>query len=137
MPDNLYWTMAMPTSDPEILRERKEARERENLEYGKVLSNTGTEEEVRTYFRDRRRLSEDYVTFIGQVLDDYRDVIPDRDVRLLELAQSMHQTRLSELPRQLDEALERRAAHAARREAWLAAKTSAAEHPTDPPVPAQ
>lgn len=119
MPDNLYWKLAMPTQDAAILREREETRARWDREFGKVQSNTATEEEVRAYYAHRRRLSADYVEFTTYLLDHYGDTIPERDVGLLELAREMHLARLEEIPRRVAEALERREAHEAARQAWL------------------
>ena len=119
MPHNLYWTMSVPTKDPEVLREREEERARWNVEYGKVLSNTATAQEIDAYYAHRRRLSTDYVEFAGYLLAEYRDKLPKRDVGLLKLAVDMHLARLEEIPRQIAEAHERRTAHDAARRAWL------------------
>lgn len=119
LPGNLYWKLAMPTDDAAILREREEIRAHWNARYGKVLSNTASEAEVREYFAHRRRLSADYVEFATYLLDHYGDTIPERDVGLLELAREMHLARLEEIPRKLSEALARREAHEAARQQWL------------------
>lgn len=119
LPDNLYWTMSAPTTDPEVLRRRAEERARWNVEYGKVLSNTATAEEVDAYYAHRRRLSEDYVQFASHVLLRHGGSLPPRDVALLKLAVEMHVARLEELPRQLADAHARRDAHDATRRAWL------------------
>lgn len=119
MPDNLYWQMGVPTKDPEILRQREEERARWNVEYGKVLSNTATEDEVHAYFEYRDRLASDYVEFITHVLENYGESLTLRDVGLLKVAAELNLARLEEIPRQLADALERRKAHAAAREAWL------------------
>jgi hypothetical protein len=110
----------MPTTDAALLREREEIRSYWNRQYGKVLSNTGTEQEVRDYYAHRLRLSADSVEFATYLLDHYGDVLPERDVRLLELARELHLARLEELPRNLSDALERREAHEKARQAWLA-----------------
>ena len=59
LPDNTYWKMAVPTKDPAVLAEREKERQRWNVEYGKVLSNTATDEEIDAYYAERQRLSED------------------------------------------------------------------------------
>ena len=48
-----------------------------------------------------------------------RPILPERDLRLLELARELHLARLEEYPRNLSDALERREAHEAARRAWL------------------
>ena len=118
MPENLYWRMGVPTSDPEILRWREEERARWNVEYGKVLSNTATEEEVVAYFEHRDRLASDYVEFITHILENYGESLTLRDVGLLKVAAELNLARLEEIPRQMADALERRKAHAEAREAW-------------------
>jgi hypothetical protein len=120
MPDNLYWTMAVPTDDPRIQEQRDAERKRWNDEWGKVLSGTATEEEIDAYFTHRNRLSRDYVEFTKYVLDHYRDDLSPQDVALLELAQRLHLARLAELPRKLVEAHERKREQDAARAAWLA-----------------
>jgi hypothetical protein len=119
MPDNLYWKMSVPTKDPDVLRAREEERERWNVEYGKVLSNTATAEEIDAYYEHRRRLSNDYIAFAGFLLLRYGRTLPPRDVAFLKLAIKLHMARLEEIPRQIAEAQARREAHDAVRRAWL------------------
>lgn len=119
LPDNTYWKMAVPTKNPEVIRAREAERERMNVEYGKVLSNTATAEEVDTYYAQRQRLSQDYLEFIVYLLTNYGYQIPPRDVAALKLAAEMHNARLEEFPRKIAEAHERREAHEAARRAWL------------------
>jgi hypothetical protein len=59
LPDNIYWTMSAPTDEPAVLQAREEERARWNVEYGKVLSNTATADEVEAYYAHRKRLSSD------------------------------------------------------------------------------
>lgn len=120
MPDNLYFKLAAPTTDEAVIEERAAERARWNVEYGKMLSGTGTEEEIRAYYDMRARLSGDYVEFTTHLLDNYREVLPERDVALLELARRMHLSRLEEIPRQVEEARERKRKQDEARAAWLA-----------------
>ena len=120
MPDNTFWELAAPTDDPAVLAARRAHKDRLNRALGKVMSNTGSEEEVRAYYAERERISRDYVAFTTRLLDTYGDVLPERDRGLVSLARDLHRARLEEMPRQLSEALSRRTAHAAAREAWLA-----------------
>ena len=119
MPDNLYWKMSVPTKDPDVLRAREEERDRWNTEYGKVLSNTATAEEIDAYYEQRRRLSNDYIGFAGYLLLRYGHTLPARDVAMLKLAIKLHMARLEEIPRQIAEAQARREAQDAVRRAWL------------------
>lgn len=119
LPRNLYWTMSAPTKDPAVREAREAERARWNVEYGKVLSNTATAEEVDAYYMHRKRLSSDYVELATHLLVNYGTKLPKRDVGLFKLAIDMHLARLEEIPRQLAEAHERRVAHDAARRAWL------------------
>jgi hypothetical protein len=119
MPDNLYWKMSAPTSDAVVLEAREAERARWNVEFGKVLSGTGTEEEIQAYYAQRQRLSSDYIEFALYLLEHYLDVLPERDLGLLDLAVRLHQARLEEIPRRLAEALERKQRQDRLREAWL------------------
>jgi hypothetical protein len=119
LPDNLYWKMASPTKDPAVIEARDAERARWNVEYGKVLSNTATADEVDAYYAYRYRLSSDYVQFATYLLADYGDDLAPRDVGLLKVAIELHLARLEEIPRQIAEAHERREAHDAARRAWL------------------
>jgi hypothetical protein len=120
LPNNLYWQTAVPTENVREQQRREEEEARWNVEYGKVLSGTGTEEEVRAYYAHRQRLSADYVEFVGYLLDHYGDQLPEQDVGLLELARKLHLARLEEYPRKLQEALERKRAQDEARAKWLA-----------------
>ncbi|MFP2912180.1 hypothetical protein ACLESD_45600, partial [Pyxidicoccus sp. 3LFB2] len=118
LPDNVYWTLGAPTQDPEVLKQRDEESRRWNDLYGKVLSGTATEAEVRQYYAHRRKVSEDLIVFATTVLADYGDQLPEQERGLYELSLDMHRTKLSELPRQEQEALARRQEQEQRREAW-------------------
>lgn len=120
MPDNIYWRMSAPTNDPEILKQREEERDRWNAEYGKVLSNTATAEEIDAYYDHRQKLMNDNIAFAGYVLAAYSEQLPERDVALLKLAVKLNLARLEEIPRQITEAQQRREEHEAARRAWLA-----------------
>jgi hypothetical protein len=118
MPDNLYWTMSVPTKDPAVLQARQAERERWNVEYGKVLSSTATEQEIRDFYAHRQRVSLDSIEFANYLLAHHGPQLPERDVGMLKLAVKLHLARLEELPRQIAEALDRSKAHDAARRAW-------------------
>jgi hypothetical protein len=120
LPNNLYWQTASPTENVREQQQREEDQARWNVEYGKVLSGTGTEEEVRAYYAHRQRVSADYVEFVGYLLDHYADQLPEQDIGLLELARKLHLARLEEYPRKLQESLERKRAQDEARAKWLA-----------------
>jgi hypothetical protein len=130
LPDNVYFELSAPTNDPDLIAERQAERERWNVEYGKILSGTGTEKEIRDYYDQRALLSTDYVEFTTYLLDHYTNELPERDVGLLQLARRLHLARLEEIPRKVEEALERKREQDAVREAWLAdeARFGAADH---------
>ncbi len=121
LPHNGYWTDSAPTDDPEVLRRREADSAGWNVLYGKVLSGTATDGEIRAYFDHRRQVSEDAIEVAELILADHGSELPERDRGLLELAVDMHRTRLSELPRQESEARDRKAEQDRRRAAWQAA----------------
>ena len=120
LPDNRYWQMGAPTTDEAEVERRARERDRWNVEYGKVLSGTGSEEEVRAYYDERARVSGDYVELTTYLLDHYGDVLHPRDVSLLQLARRMHLSRLEEIPRNLERALERKVQQDEARARWQA-----------------
>lgn len=118
MPDNVYWRMSAPTRDPEVLREREEERARWNEAWGKVLSNTASEQEIVDYYTHRDRLASDYVQFATYLLENHGEQLSIRDLGLLKVAVELNLARLEEIPRQMAEAQERRKAHEQAREQW-------------------
>ncbi len=120
MPDNVYFKLSAPTKDEQVLAERDAERARWNTEYGKILSGTATDEEIRAYYDQRARLASDYMEFTTYLLDHYRDTLPERDVGLLELARRLNAARLQEIPRQVEESFERKRQQDEARAAWLA-----------------
>ena len=131
LPDNLYWKMAVPTKDQAILDERQAERDRWNVEYGKILSNTATPDEIDTYYAHRYRLSSDYIQVATIILADYGDELEQKDVGLLKVAIELHMARLEEIPRQIEEAHERCAAHERVRQEWLASQKAFAGEKKD------
>jgi hypothetical protein len=131
LPDNLYWKMAVPTKDQAILDERQAERDRWNVEYGKILSNTATPDEIDTYYAYRYRLSSDYIQVATMILADYGDELEQKDVGLLKVAIELHMARLEEIPRQIEEAHERCAAHERVRQEWLASQKAFAGEKKD------
>lgn len=118
LPDNLYWQLGAPTDDPRELQERAEEQKRWEDLFGKVQSNTASEEEVRRYYEHSRRVSEDYIQFASLVLAQHRDELPEHDQGLYELSIKMHRSRLAEIPRQIEGALARTQAQDRARDEW-------------------
>lgn len=118
IPDNLYWRLDAPTQDGQILQARADEKQRWNTLFGKVQSGTATEEEVQQYYAHRRQLSEDYIEFAELVLSEYGTQLPEQERGMYELGIRMHNTRLGEIPRQVEEALARKALQDQRREEW-------------------
>ena len=119
LPDNIYWTMSAPTKDEDVLRERAEERARWNAAYGKVLSNTATEQEIDDYYAHRDRLASDYIQFATYILENYGTQLTIRDLGLLKVAVELNLAALEQIPREIEEAQRRRIAHQRAREAWL------------------
>jgi hypothetical protein len=118
IPDNLYWRLDAPTQDGQLLQARAEEKQRWNVLFGKVQSGTATDEEVQQYYAHRRQLSEDYIEFAQLVLAEHGAQLPEQERGMYELGIRMHGTRLGEIPRQLEQARERKALQDRRREEW-------------------
>ncbi|WP_434381108.1 hypothetical protein [Melittangium boletus] len=127
LPDNLYWRMGAPTTDPEELRQREQEERSWNTLYGKVLSNTASEAEIHAYYAHRRQVSEDFMAFAALVLEEYGPRLPETERGLYELSIRMHHTRLEELPQRIDEALARKHVQERRRESWRRSAPSGLE----------
>jgi hypothetical protein len=119
LPDNLYWQTSAPTDDPALLEAREREKAFRNEQYGKVLSGTGTDAEILDYYDYRMRASTDYVRFVDHLLEHYGADLTDPDQTLLHLAKRLHQARLVEIPRRLQEARERKAEQDEARRKWL------------------
>ena len=124
MPDNLYWELAAPTSDVWLLEHRKEIKAHWDEEYRKILSNKASEQQIREYYAHQHQVSTDYIIFATQLLNRHIDDLPERDVSFQKLARNLHLARLEELPKKLENAVERRKVQEARRAEWLADKAS-------------
>lgn len=133
LPDSLYWKMAFPTQDPALIEERQQIRTEWNVQYGKVLSNTATDEEIDAYYATQQRVSEDYVEFLVYLADHYKYQVPREAVGALKLAGELHLARLEEIPRRIAEAKERHAAHEEARRLWLEQQESFSAMDPSPP----
>jgi hypothetical protein len=120
MPDSLYWKMAFPSKDPALIAEREKIRAEWNVQFGKVQSNTATDEEIDAYYGEQQKISNDYLEFLVYLAEHYGNVLPRGEIGALKLAGEMHLARLVEIPRKIAEAKQRHAAHEAERQAWLA-----------------
>jgi hypothetical protein len=126
-PNSLYWTLAVPTQDSTVLEARREERARRDAQFGRVQSNTATEEEIRDYYAYRRQLSEDYIEVLDLMLTDHESELSERDVGLFELTIAMHSSLLREIPGKIDDALQRKAAYERAKAAWREQQAAEAE----------
>lgn len=120
LPDNLYWETGAPTQDPRLLGDRERAAKLWNEQYGKILSGTATEQEIQTFFDHRMHLSSDSVRFVDWVIEHQGANLSEQDLELLHVAKRLHLARLAEVPKRMQEALDRKVEQDAAREAWLA-----------------
>lgn len=130
LPDSMYWKMAFPTKDPELIAERQRIRDEWSAEAAKIQSNTATDEEIDGYYAAQQQLSNDYLEFLVYLADHYGDDVPRSEIGALKLAGQMHLAKLEEIPRRIAEAKERHAAHEAARQAWLEQQKQFASPPS-------
>jgi hypothetical protein len=118
LPHNRYWDLGVPTDDVNVAAARADAARRQNELYGKILSGTGTDEDIASYFDDRRSLLTDYAEVARVALDEGGDQLSERDRNLFQLALKMDRDRLDALPRERDDAIARKRAQEQRRAEW-------------------
>lgn len=119
LPDSMYWKMAFPTKDPDLIAERQRIRDQWNAQFGKIQANVATDEEIDAYYAEQEKLSNDYLEFLVYLADHYGNAVPRSEIGALKLAGQMHLAKLEEMPRRIAEAKERHAAHEQARQAWL------------------
>lgn len=108
LPNNRYWELGVPTKDPEVARARAERAKRDNELFGRTQTGEATEAEIRAYYAERRRISEDYLELSQLVLKEKADQLPERDKNLFALSAKLHKDRLAQIDRDLADALARR-----------------------------
>lgn len=118
LPDNAYWELDAPTDDPRILREREERARRWDGVFGRIQSGTASEEEIESFYENRRRTSEDYRALSLRIIEDGGEELDERDRGLHEMNVRMHTQRLEEIPGRKAAALGRKREQDERRGAW-------------------
>lgn len=134
MPDNLYWSMAAPTKDEEILKAREQEKERRDQQYGRVLSGDASEDEVKDYYDWRRRVSSDFLEFADFMSRSYADGSNEELKGMLALAVKLHTARLAQIDSDLAAALARAQEHARIREEWQREQAEFHTRPASPPA---
>ena len=107
LPDNRYWALGAPTSDPAVARARAERARRDNTAFGRIQANEATPEEIRAYYAERRSISKDYLELAQLVLAEQGDRLPARDRGMFELSATLHRARLQQIDRDEADALVR------------------------------
>lgn len=108
LPDNRYWELGAPTSDPAIARARADRAKRDNTLFGRTQTGEASEPEIRAYYAEQRRISQDYLQLSLVVLAEKSAELPERDRGLFELSAQLHRARLTQIERDLSDALARR-----------------------------
>lgn len=112
LPDNRYWALGAPTSDPMVARTRAAQAERDNVAFGRIQSNEATPAEIHAYYDERRAISRDYLQIAELVLAEQGDTLPSRDRGMFELSANLHRARLQQIERDEADALARLEARA-------------------------
>lgn len=110
LPDNRYWALGAPTSDPAIAKARAERAERDNKALGRIQANEASPEDIRAYYAERRAISKDYLQIAELVLAEQGERLPERDRGMFELSVTLHRARLQQIDRDEGDALARRTA---------------------------
>ncbi|HET7501938.1 MAG TPA: hypothetical protein VFK02_13065 [Kofleriaceae bacterium] len=110
LPENRYWTLGAPTSDPAVAKARAARAERDNVVFGRIQTGEATPDEIRAYYAERRAISRDYLQIAELVLAEQGDALPERDRGMFELSVTMHKARLAQIERDEADALARHAA---------------------------
>jgi hypothetical protein len=108
LPDNRYWTLGAPTSDPVVAKARAARAERDNVVFGRIQSNEAAPAEIRAYYAERRAISRDYLQLAELVLAEQGEALPPRDRGMFELSANLHRARLQQIERDEADALARR-----------------------------
>ena len=108
LPNNRYWALGAPTSDPTVARARAERARRDNTAFGRIQANEATPGEIRAYYAERRAISRDYLELAEVVLAEQGDRLPERDRGMFELGATLHRARLQQIDRDEADALARR-----------------------------
>lgn len=117
LPNNRYWALGAPTSDPVVAKARAERAERDNTALGRIQANDATPDEIRAYYAERRAISNDYLEIAQMVLLEQGAQLPDRDRGMFELSVNLHKARLLQIDRDESDALGRLAAREGLRDA--------------------
>lgn len=107
IPNNRYWTLGAPTSDPAVAKVRAARAEQDNRALGRITANEASPEEIRAYYAERRAISRDYLELTELVLKQQGDALPERDRGMFELSANMHRARLQQIDRDQADALAR------------------------------
>jgi hypothetical protein len=107
IPNNRYWTLGAPTSDPAVAKLRAARAEQDNRELGRITANEATPEQIRAYYAERRAVSKDYLELSELVLKEQGDTLPERDRGMFELSANLHRSRLQQIERDQADALAR------------------------------
>jgi len=119
MPNNLYWVLAAPTKDEQVLAERREIKEYWDKQRAQINANRASEKQIRDYFQHREQVTTDYIEFATSLLNRYHDVLPEEAYSFQVFARNLNLVLLQELPKKLNNALESRKKFIAQREEWL------------------
>lgn len=107
IPNNRYWTLGAPTSDPAVAKLRAARAEQDNRALGRITANEATPEEIRAYYAERRAISKDYLELSELVLKEQGETLPERDRGMFELSANLHRSRLQQIERDQADAVAR------------------------------
>lgn len=114
-PGSLVWTQMMPADTEAERRRRADRASADNESWGRIQAGMAESDEIERYYDAREDLLTDNLEFVGILLEDHRNAIPERDLGLLEMAFAMTYKRIQKLPEERERAFRWQADHADRR----------------------
>ncbi len=105
--DTFPGNIALPPITAEARERKKRERHERNLEFGQILANKSTEQEILAYYNHQRRLSEDSKQILEFVLAEYGNRFSEKNIKKHEFMLAQFKKKLEFIPLKESEAIAR------------------------------
>ncbi|MBI9091578.1 MAG: hypothetical protein JEZ12_20400 [Desulfobacterium sp.] len=105
--DRFPGNIALPPVTAEARERKKRERSERNLEFGKIVANKSTEQEILAYYDHQRQLSEDSKQILEFVLARYGDRFSEKNIKKHEFMLAQFKKKLEYIPVKESEAIAR------------------------------